>query len=281
MKMRLPANTALALFAASAIAIGSLGLAQSDFVAIWAPVPESLPARDALVYVCAIMCVTCGAGLLWRRIASIAARLWLGFVLAWFILFKLRVVWMAPASVVSWESIGEMAVVIAAAWVLYARFATDWDRRHLAAAAGVPGLRIARTLLGLSLIAFGLAHFAYVRETAALVPAWLPAHEAWVYLTGGTYVVAGAALIANVMARAAAALSAVQMGVFTLLVWLPFVLAGPDAFQTSEAIVSLALTASAWLVAESYLEPGARAPADAARPISNSATSVNPAAADR
>jgi uncharacterized membrane protein len=249
---RFPASAGQALFAASMIAIGVLGLLQNDFVAIWQPMPKAIPARSVLVYLCAFVSLTCGVGLLWRPTASIAARLWLACLLLWFALFKTQALFIAPASIVSWESSGENAVVIAAAWVLYVWFATGRDRRYLGFACSSTGLRIARTLYGLSMIAFGLAHFAYVQETAALVPAWLPAHTALVYVTGGTYVAAGVAVLVNVLARLAAALSALQMGLFTALVWLPFVAADANAFQWSETVLSLALTASAWVISDSY-----------------------------
>ena len=53
--------------------------------------------------------------------------------------------------------------------------------------------------------------------------------------------------------RAAATLSALQIGMFILLVWLPIVSGGHiSAFQWGEFVVTCALTAGGWVVADSY-----------------------------
>lgn len=240
------------VFAATLIVLGFLGLIKGDLSVMWLPMPSSVPAHEVLVYVCNLISVVCGIGLLWRRTAAAAARALLAYLLLWFLVLRIPGLFRSLSVDVYWSAC-KTGVMVAAAWVLYTRLACDSELKRLSFGTGDNGLRIARALYGLSIIPFGLAHFQYVRHTADLVPKWLPPHVAWVYFTGSAFIVAGGAILTGVYARLAAALSALQMGMFLLLVWVPVVAAGSiNTFQWGETLVSLALSAAAWVVADSY-----------------------------
>ena len=107
--------------------------------------------------------------------------------------------------------------------------------------------------LFVSINSFGLAHFIDPQDTLVLEPRWLPWHVFWAYFFGCTFIAAGIAVVIGLLARLAAALLVVQLALFTGLVWIPVVAAGSEnAFQRNEAILSVTLTAAAWVWAESY-----------------------------
>lgn len=238
-------------FAVTMITLGILGLVRGNFAPIWQPVPRDVPGRAVLIYLCALIPLLSGTGLLWRRTATGAARLLLVYVLLWLLVLRVPRVFMSLTVDVWWATC-QTAVITAAAWILYARFAADWERRYLDFATGNSGVRIARALYGLALIPFGIAHLIYPKVTSDLVPGWLPAHMSWAYFTGYTFIAAGVAMLIGVCSKLAAILSALQMGLFTLLVWVPIVIKGANASQWAEFIVSWALTACGWVVADSY-----------------------------
>lgn len=239
-----------AAFALIMIALGVLGLIKRDFTVVWQPVPQGVPAREALVYLCALVSLGSGVGMFLRRSAAVAAGVLLALLVLWLAVWRVRALFLASLVEGTW-SFGETLVLIAAAWVLFAWFATESGRFHLLTRN--KAVRVARILYGLGLIPFGYAHFAYVKVTADLVPRWLPWHVGWAYLTGVTFIVAGVAIIIDVFGRLAAALSALQMALFFLLVWIPLsATRSLSAFQWGEFVANLALVAAGWVVADSY-----------------------------
>jgi uncharacterized membrane protein len=237
------------VFAAMLIAIGILGLIKGEFNPVWNPMPDAVP---TLAYLCSFVSLASGIGLLWKRTAAAAVRVLLTFTLLWLLLFRLPVIVLAPTFGNFWPGF-VTAVMVAASWVLYVWFAADWDRQRFRLATGNTGLRMARALYAMPLIFFGLAHFIDLKDTVTLMPGWLPWHVAWAYFTGCAFIAAGLAILIGVYARLAASLSALQIGMFTLLVWVPLIAAGSrETFVWSETVLSCVLTAAAWVVADSY-----------------------------
>jgi len=252
-KPTVPARISHFVFAFVLIGWGILGLVQGDFAPGWQPVPESMPARQALAYVCAFVCIAVGADLLRRRMSTLAARVFFFWLLIWLVV--LRLPWMIVSfGVDHWWSASSTAMLTAAAWIMYVSLSNDWDRQHLGLVVGRRGLALARILFGSGLIPIGLAHFLYLEATAPLVPSWLMWPVFWAYFTGAAFIAAGIAIIIGVLPRLASMLVTLQIGLLTLVVWVPIVLTGqPNAFQWGEVVVSIILTACSWVIADSYI----------------------------
>jgi uncharacterized membrane protein YphA (DoxX/SURF4 family) len=249
------------IFALTFIGIGVIGLVSGTFAPIWNSVPETAPARPLLAYLSTFVSLVCGAGLLSKRTASLAALALTIFLIAWTAAFKLPFIVRAPFVEGSYQSNGENWVLIAAASVLYADLAGN--RKLLSSEIGV---RFAYLVYGLGLIAFGLSHFFYLELTAPLVPSWLPGPAFWAYATGSIYTICGLAVAIGLAPRLGALGAAANITLITVLVWGPMVMAGPmTAMHWQETVVSWALTAASWILASgsppataAYLFPSRR-----------------------
>jgi len=246
-----------ALFAASMIWLGALGLAKGAFVQVWLPVPKWVPVREPLAYLCAVVSLATGVGMLWRRTAALAARVIFVSLVVWLLVMRLpNLFYESPLVLVAW-SFGCTGVMAAAAWVLTARFAAESGTAQAMGPratlfADARGVRVAKALFGLSLIPFGLAHFMYLDATTVLIPNWLPWHVALAYLTGGAFIAAGLAVALDVSSRLAGALVTLQIGLFSVIVWIPRVWTGNlTEFQRGEVVATWVLMAGAWVMAES------------------------------
>ena len=238
------------LLALVMIALGLRGLAFGDFAGVWQRIPIAhLPARGFFVHLVALVELASGIGILVPRLAKISAGAMAAFVLAWMALLKFPAIVYAPAMEATWLGAGEIAVILAGAWTVFASLSRP-DGQLLA---GRHGIRNARLLLVLALPTIGLSHFVYADITAEFVPAWLPWRHGWAYLTGAGSLAAAVGILFAVWPRLAATLEAAMLGIITLLVWLPPLLVRPyDSDAWSAFLMSSAIAAGAAAVAGSY-----------------------------
>jgi len=120
-----------------------------------------------------------------------------------------------------------------------------------AARAAVFG-RLARLGLGVCAISFMLGQALLLRDTAQLVPNWIPPNQMfWAILTTIAFGLAALAILINRWARLATRLMILMLVLFGVLVWVPHLVAHPKAhFNWSECALTFLVTGAAWMVAD-------------------------------
>lgn len=112
--------------------------------------------------------------------------------------------------------------------------------------------RLARLGLGICAISFTLGQALLLRETAHLVPKWMPPDQMfWAILTTIAFALAAIAILINCRARLAMRMMTLRLALFGVLVWVPHSFAHPQAhFNWSECVLTFLITGAAWMVAD-------------------------------
>jgi uncharacterized membrane protein len=241
---------ALTLFAVGMIGLGILALVYGDFALVWQPVAPWVPGRTFLAYGSGLIMLFGGVGLLFRATAKWSARILFPYLIVW-LLLKVPALIVAPQMEAVWLGFGELAVLLAGGWILFAKLAGPLEGSPLRFATGENSIKLAQTLFAISLIPIGLSHLVYVKETAELVPAWLPYRVGWAYLTGAGQIACGLGVLLSIFPRVAASAEAGMISLFTLLVWGAAILAAPKArLPWTAFFISWAIASAAWVVAQ-------------------------------
>jgi uncharacterized membrane protein len=240
---------ALTFFAIGLIGLGILALIYGDFALVWQPVSPWVPGRTALAYASGVLMLLCGVTLFFQPAAKYSIRVLLPYLKIW-VLLKVPALIVAPQVEGVWLGIGELTMLLAGGWTLFAMLADLPERWRFRLTAGESAVRGAQILFAISLIPVGLSHLMYVKETAAYVPAWLPYPVGWAYLTGIGQMACGIGLLFRIFPRAAAVSEAAMLTIFTLLVWVPAIIAEPHArLPWTAFFISWIIAAGAWVVA--------------------------------
>jgi uncharacterized membrane protein len=237
------------------MAIGLACVAFGDFDP-GQPVPGNFPARTALAYAAGAFMVVAGAALECRRecrrtAAWGAAALTGYYTLFVVILMNGRLLLRNYAVFVMYEDLAMQLSIAAGGLIVYAATA----RIDTALAARLT--RLGRLAFGICALVFGGAHFVYMKNTASMVPKWLPpTQEFWGYATGVGFVAAGVAILTGVQARLASILLTAMLVSFGLLANGRILLADhSNHWNWTESAVNLAVIGAAWVVADSLARP--------------------------
>jgi len=239
---RIEGKTAAAFgMAAGLCGLGALSLAFRDFALQWEPVPKSLPGHDALGAASGALLVATALMLLIPRTRAWGLLVAAVFLAFWSLVLHLPLTLPKPLEVGGWNGTAEPLAMAGGAFIA---------GRELQGRSP----RWAAYVTGACFVVFGLAHFAYAKFTASMIPDWLPMRVPLAYVTGAIHALTGLAVLAGVQRRWAATIEALMMSSFVLLVHAPRVAAHPgDRLELTMLFIAITLSSSVWLFATSRL----------------------------
>ena len=215
-------------------------------------VPGKFAAHIALAYAAGAFMVIAAAAVEWRRTAAWGA----GALAAYYALFVVllmngRLLLRDYAIFVTYENLAMQLAITTGGLIIYATTA----RIDTGLAARLTHL--GRLAFGVCALVFGGAHFVYMKNTASMVPKWLPpTQEFWGYATGVGFVAAGVAILTGVQARLATILLTAMLVSFGLLANGRILLADHSShWNWTESAVNLAVVGAAWVMADSLARP--------------------------
>ncbi len=233
------------VFGAAAVLFGVIALMWYD-ADTWQTLREiwSLPFGTIVGGCLMIGQIAGGIGMQSPRTARLASIV-LGIVYLLFSLACIPGIVAAPAVYVHYGSFFEQFSALCGAIALYA--ATEAN-----AARAVAFGRVARLGIGLCAISFSLSQILYLPATADLVPKWIPPNQTfWAILTTIAFVLAAISILINRQARLAIRLMTLMLALFGVLVWVPRLIAHPEAhLNWSEFGLTVLITGAAWMVAD-------------------------------
>ncbi|MEO7201736.1 MAG: hypothetical protein ABI431_03420 [Candidatus Tumulicola sp.] len=208
-----------------------------------------LPMGDAIGDVLMVALIVGGILL----IATRAVRIGAGITVALFAIFSIACIpgmFAAPKIYAQYGTFFEQFSILSGAIALYAANELNTSR-----AATLNG--IARIGYGLSVVSFTLMQAVYFGVTAGFVPKWIPPNQVfWAGLTTVAFALAAIAILLNIRARLALALTGVMIAVFGLLVWVPALIAHPQSHNSwSEFALNAMIMAAAWVTMNAVGRP--------------------------
>lgn len=234
------------MFGASIALFGCIALLWHDadtwqtLSALW-----RLPSGTLAANVLMIAFIAAGIGIQFARTERAAAVL-LAIVCAVFSLACVPGILKAPRVYQEYGSFFEQFVLLCGACAVYAAAA-----RGARSSALVVAVRLG---VGVSALSFMLEQAFYLNATASLVPAWIPPGPMfWALLTTVAFGLAALAILIGRFAGLATSLTAMMVGIFGALVWIPAVARHSHSHgDWSECALTFMIAGACWVAAGAY-----------------------------
>jgi uncharacterized membrane protein len=233
---------------------GLLDIAWRAFDASHQPIQSlgKVPGQGILACIAGLWLVAAGVAVLNRRSARFGAVASAAAYLAFAALWLPR--YYAGIHALGWRidvllgvsfGFGQQLLLVAPAVILYASLASTDSVLQTRATT------VARWMLGLPPVVFGLLHLIGVRVFATIVPHWMGFGYFWAVVTGFAFILAGVAIVSGIKDILAARLLALMLLLFEALVEVPPVFARLHHQPTwGAATYNLAAIGACWIFAE-------------------------------
>lgn len=228
------------VYGLAAIGSGICALVWHDFSAL-----GGVPHREILTHIAATVEILGGVAVQWPRTDRPGAVA-LGTIYFAFALLAVPLIIEHPLVYNGFGNFFEQFSLASGAVILYACSGPIAPARTARLA------QIGYYSFGICVVSFTLEQLFYLSATASFVPKWIPPGQMfWAIATTVAFALAAIALLTGSMAQLASRLTTAMLVGFLLLTWLPALFANPHSFQNwSESAETLAIAASAWIVAD-------------------------------
>ena len=221
-------------------------------------VPSYMPARMFWVYFVGTALIAAAISLITNRMTRWAALL-LGILFLLFVLMiYIPIVVRNPHSRFLWALFCRDFSLSASAFALAGTLALHPD----APAARIMRI-VGRYIFAAVMVFFGVEHFPHPHYAPGvplemMLPAWMPAHAAWAWVTGAILVVCGLSILLNQRPSLAAVVLGVTYLALVLFIYVPMEIAHPSIQISGEldyVVDTLIFSGAAFFIARSILVP--------------------------